>query len=195
MSTSFEDLAQASGLSESELRLELAVWLYHHNRLPLAQSSHLAGIPLFDFMQELAGRTISGQVDAQGGKAAFEAPAEPGSVDDAGTLRLAIRHAIEIADAKTARTLIAEGRERFPDDEWIARAERVMAVPTAREVPARADRNPRADLAWLDAHADEYREQWVALSNGTLVAAAPSIERLAAEGPNLKSCFVTRVYG
>jgi hypothetical protein len=118
-----------------------------------------------------------------------------GASDALERLRLAIQHAIEVADAKAARALIAEGRRRLPDDEWIAKAEHVMAAPTARVVSSRPDRNPRADLEWLDAHADEYRGQWVALANGRFVAAAPSIELLAAEVPDLRSYVVTRVSG
>jgi predicted HTH domain antitoxin len=193
MSTSFEELVQASGLTEPELRREFAVWLYERKRLTLAQASHLAGAPFFDFRRDLVRRGIP--VHSEERHEQDERDVREGVDDDLEHVRLAIQHAIEVADAKTARALIAEGRARFPDDEWIARAERVMAIPTAHIVPAKPDRDPRADLAWLDAHADEYRGQWVALANGDLVGTAPSIELLAAAVPELKSYFVTRVAG
>jgi predicted HTH domain antitoxin len=194
MSTSFEDLVHASGLTEPEFRLEFAVWLYERQRLALAQASHLAGVPLSDFKEELASRNIPVSADDQSVPDGHSAVGGPASDDDGEKLRLAIQHAIEIADAKTARALIAEGRARYPDDEWIARAECVMTAPEARLVERAPVSDPRADWRWLDAHSEEYRGQWVALKDGGLVAAAPSLSALAEAVPDVRDVFVTQVF-
>ena len=53
-----DEVLAASGLSETELRLELAVLLFEKDRLTLGQASHLAGIAQADFMQVLAARGL-----------------------------------------------------------------------------------------------------------------------------------------
>ena len=60
----------------------------------------------------------------------------------------------------------------------------------------------RADLtsaaAWIDAHYDEFRGQWVAvrLEDPVLVASAPTLPQLwkAASPARLKSCLLQYVY-
>ena len=53
-----DELVEATGLSESELRLEIAVALFSSERLTLGQASRLAAIPQAAFMQELGARRI-----------------------------------------------------------------------------------------------------------------------------------------
>lgn len=49
---------RATGLSEAELRLELAVALFQAERLTLARASRLCGLPRLEFQRELARRRI-----------------------------------------------------------------------------------------------------------------------------------------
>lgn len=52
------DLAEAAGLTEQELRIELAVALCREQRLTTAQGARLAGLNRFDFQALLAGRHV-----------------------------------------------------------------------------------------------------------------------------------------
>lgn len=54
-----QDIVQASGYSEDELRREFAVWLFSGERLTLAQAASLAGMTRLDFQHLLASRRIS----------------------------------------------------------------------------------------------------------------------------------------
>ena len=53
-----DDLVRASGLTEDELRLELAVTLYRENRLTLGQAARLAGMPQDAMLGVLAKRQV-----------------------------------------------------------------------------------------------------------------------------------------
>ena len=53
-----EDLVRASGLTEAELRVELAVALYRENRLTLGQAARLAGVPQDAMLGVLARRQV-----------------------------------------------------------------------------------------------------------------------------------------
>jgi predicted HTH domain antitoxin len=181
-----DDVLRAAGVSADELRLEVAVLLLQRG-LTVAQASQVAGLSTEEFERELAKRNVL--ASAKDG----ERRGEPASDDEADALRRAIQHAIEIADARAARTLIAEGRARFPEDDWMARAEHVMAVPEARLVDRDPVSVPRADWRWLDEHSDEYRGQWVALKDGELIAAAPSLTALTASVADVRDVFVAQV--
>ena len=53
-----DDLANATGLTADELRLELAVWLFLQERLSLGQSARLAGLAPADFMDVVGARDV-----------------------------------------------------------------------------------------------------------------------------------------
>ena len=54
-----DDLVRASGLSESELRVELAVALFKDDRLTFGQAARLACVPQADFLDVLGRREIA----------------------------------------------------------------------------------------------------------------------------------------
>ena len=54
-----DEFLEASGLSEAELRLELAVLLFERERLTFGQASRLAGTSQPEFMHVLAARGLS----------------------------------------------------------------------------------------------------------------------------------------
>lgn len=58
MSVTFEELVRETGLSEEELRLELAVRLFELERFTLGQASRLAGLSQFAFQGVLGRRRI-----------------------------------------------------------------------------------------------------------------------------------------
>jgi predicted HTH domain antitoxin len=50
-------------MSADELKLEVAVMLFEHEKLTLGQASHLAGLPQADFQHVLASRAIGPHYD------------------------------------------------------------------------------------------------------------------------------------
>ena len=53
-----DDLVQATGLTEGELRLEIAMTLFASERLTLGQASRLAAVSQASFLRELGSREI-----------------------------------------------------------------------------------------------------------------------------------------
>jgi predicted HTH domain antitoxin len=53
-----EDILQAAGMSEEELRQEIAVLLFQRDKLTLARASRLAGMGRLQFPHLLASRQI-----------------------------------------------------------------------------------------------------------------------------------------
>jgi predicted HTH domain antitoxin len=53
-----EDIVQATGMSEEELRQEIAVLLFQREKLTLARASRLAGMGRVQFQHLLASRQI-----------------------------------------------------------------------------------------------------------------------------------------
>lgn len=59
-----DEVPRAAGISDVELRLEVAVFLFSKG-LTAAQASRVAELPLYDFMQELTRRRISPHYDVE----------------------------------------------------------------------------------------------------------------------------------
>ena len=53
-----DEILEASRMSESEMRQEIAAMLFEKEKLTLAQASRLAGLPLLRFQHFLASRGI-----------------------------------------------------------------------------------------------------------------------------------------
>jgi predicted HTH domain antitoxin len=53
-----DDLVHATGMSQGELALEIALMLFEKDKLTLGQASHLAGVSQFQFQHLLASRQI-----------------------------------------------------------------------------------------------------------------------------------------
>ncbi|HEY9798112.1 MAG TPA: UPF0175 family protein [Leptolyngbyaceae cyanobacterium] len=53
-----DDILQAAGMSEAELKLEIAIMLFQQEKLSIGKASHLAGINQIQFQQLLARRGI-----------------------------------------------------------------------------------------------------------------------------------------
>jgi hypothetical protein len=111
-------------------------------------------------------------------------------------LTTAIDLALSLEMASLAIELAQLGGRLFPDHARVQRAAQVLAHPVVRAVrPARA-KELGASRAWLREHASEYRGQWVAVRQGQLLGAAPSLETLRpliGEGEEAASTLVTRV--
>lgn len=53
-----DEILQAANMSESDLKLELAILLYQQQKLGLSKARELAEMPLIEFQRELAQRQI-----------------------------------------------------------------------------------------------------------------------------------------
>jgi hypothetical protein len=96
----------------------------------------------------------------------------------------------------SAHTLLERGVALFPENEEIQRINRTLAPPTTHTVRGEPLRGLVASRAWLRRHADAYHGQWVAIYDGQLLAAAPSLEELRARIDPLEhptSTIITRV--
>jgi predicted HTH domain antitoxin len=60
-----DEILQAARMSESELRSEIAVFLFEKDKLTLAQACRLAGMDRLDFQHLLASRGIAMHYDLQ----------------------------------------------------------------------------------------------------------------------------------
>jgi predicted HTH domain antitoxin len=58
-----QDILDSARLSASELKLELAIWLYAQGRLSIGKARELAGMALWEFRQVLAARKIATHFD------------------------------------------------------------------------------------------------------------------------------------
>ena len=111
-----------------------------------------------------------------------------------------LAHTIDVALhlelATFAIALAMEGQRLFPDHARIQHAAHVLAPAVGRIAPAAPVQGLDASRRWIRDHADGYRGQWVAVREGALLSAAPSLKALlAALGPNhaRTNTIVTRV--
>ena len=73
-----------------------------------------------------------------------------------------------------------------------------VLLGTAPQIVAQSPPDPAAARAWIEAHYEELRGQWVAvrLDEPALIASAPSLSQLFEGGDalELKTCLVQYVY-
>jgi hypothetical protein len=107
----------------------------------------------------------------------------------------AIDLALDLAMTALAISLAQQGGQLFPDNERVQQMARMISplgIHLDRDAPHHTGIKQSSD--WLNTHADEYRGQWVAVREGILIAAAPTLEELEAlMGDNDDHTLVTRV--
>ncbi len=104
----------------------------------------------------------------------------------------AVRLALAAGAPLSARQISAEGHRLYPEDAELAQMAHILAPP---KVLGTSPANPTRylDQQWLQRHAHEYRGQWLALKDGTLLAAAPTAKQLKTMLPPMNGILVTRV--
>lgn len=60
-----DDIIEATGMSEDELKIEIAVQLFKLEKITIEQASRLAGMPRLEFQHLLASRRISIHYDIE----------------------------------------------------------------------------------------------------------------------------------
>ncbi len=94
-----------------------------------------------------------------------------------------IRDLIGNGDVRAARRLAAEATERYPEDDDLVNAHRILN--TGRSYTrSGAGRNTREEFEWLQDPPKRYRGQWVALVGRNVVSAAETLKDLLASIPN-----------
>jgi hypothetical protein len=87
-----------------------------------------------------------------------------------------------------ARELVQQGSRVFPDDTRLQQVTAVLAPPVAIETRPAQGLSLDASQTWLKEHASQYKGQWIAVQEGTLLGAAPTLKDLYVQiGPGGKT--------
>lgn len=108
----------------------------------------------------------------------------------------AIAKALSTGEFGLARQLALEGIERYPTHEELHKCAHVLAPPTSRVVPASSTSRAsiKANNAWLKAHWQDYRGQWIAVRDGQLVYATSSFDDLVAHIGDSHGVLLTKIH-
>jgi hypothetical protein len=92
-----------------------------------------------------------------------------------------------------ARKLSAQGQCLYPAHADLQKLAHILAPPRVKVGECASGVSRRKDFAWLKHHSDPYRGQWVALRDGELVAAAPTIPKIKTKVSSPQSVFLAKV--
>ena len=109
----------------------------------------------------------------------------------------AIAQALRAGEYGLARTLATEGAARYPEHDELQKCARVLAPPITRVVPATSASRAAvaANHAWLKAHWQDYKGQWIAVREGQLVYATSSFDELVAHIGDTHGVLLTKIHG
>jgi len=80
-----------------------------------------------------------------------------------------------------ARQLATRGAEQYPGHEELEKYSGILAPPKVIACEFSRDSDVETNNEWLKKYGNRYRGQWVALENGKLLAAAPTLRKLISE--------------
>jgi hypothetical protein len=89
-----------------------------------------------------------------------------------------IQLAFQVGAHIFARRLTIIGREQYPENRDLQKYATVLAPVEVIERNLPPDPGLKDNRDWLKAHKDEYKGQWVALQQGELIGASPSLKDL-----------------
>ena len=105
----------------------------------------------------------------------------------------AVQWALAAGAHLAARNLSARGAALYPNHAELQKYARVLAPPKIiRRDPPRP--SIQADHNWLKANRERFRGQWVALRNGDLLGAAPTLQTLTNKVGKSPEIFFTKVF-
>jgi hypothetical protein len=105
----------------------------------------------------------------------------------------ATRLALRAGANRLAGSLAEEGRERYPDHPDLRRLAELLAPrpEPGKRLPARPAL--KINREWFIQHAAQYRGQWVAVKDGLLLGAAPTLSELKAKIGETRSATLSKV--
>lgn len=106
----------------------------------------------------------------------------------------AVRLALAAGAHLFARNLAAEGARLHPDYLELCKMANILAPPRIINADIPATPSVRANQAWLRHHADEFKGQWVALREGTLLAAGATAREVWDHLENTDGIMLTKVF-
>jgi hypothetical protein len=91
-----------------------------------------------------------------------------------------IRDLVEREHVSSARRLVQEARQRFPEDAALARWHELLSPARllGRSPASGVDRT--AEIRWLDAHGPAYKGEWLAVLGNQLLGHSRSLQELVA---------------
>jgi hypothetical protein len=107
-------------------------------------------------------------------------------------LKRAISLALSLDLSRLAMDLAQKGETLFPFDKEMENAAKVLQPPTVRVIN-RPPSSVASSMEWVSAHAAEYKDKWIAVRDGNLVAEAMSFDELAAKISLNADTLVTKV--
>ena len=90
-----------------------------------------------------------------------------------------IRDALASGEHGLARQLAVDGATQYLDHDALQKFGRILAPPTVgKPIPTTPEKRAarKANTAWLQAHWQEYRGNWIALRAGDVLHASPSFD-------------------
>jgi len=93
-----------------------------------------------------------------------------------------------------ARNLAAEGARLYPDHLELRKMAHVLAPPRVVDADISPTPSVRANQAWLRDYADGYKGQWVALQEGTLLAAGATAREVWDRVESPDGVMLTKVF-
>ncbi len=109
-------------------------------------------------------------------------------------LTRAIDLALALDMVSLARELAHQGSRIFPEDKRLQQAIAVLAPPVVRGTRPAQSLHLTDAQRWFKEHVSQYTGQWVAVRDGTLLGAAPTLqelhERIGVEGQTASTIVV-----
>jgi len=106
----------------------------------------------------------------------------------------AVRLALAAGAHLLARKLATQGARLHPDHLELCKMAHILAPPRVVDVDVPASPSVRANQAWLRLHADEYKGQWVALWEGTLLAVGATAREVWDRLESTDGVMLTKVF-
>jgi len=106
----------------------------------------------------------------------------------------AVRLALAAGAHLLARNLAAQGAKLYPDHLELRKMANVLAPPRVVDDDISPTPSVRANQAWLRDHGHEYKGQWVALREGTLLTAGATAREIWDRLESPDGIMLTKVF-
>jgi hypothetical protein len=93
-----------------------------------------------------------------------------------------------------ARNLASQGARLYPDHPELRKMAHILAPPRVVNADIPPTPSVRANQAWLRDHAHEYKGQWVALQEGTLLAVGAAAREVWERLESTDGVMLTKVF-